>query len=258
MASPALSYISGKTTQISTAERLAPEPSSKSSGTGAMVIRLLTPAWCRASAHRRISGYSGLHLPISSATKSNSCRPAGYFAAAERICFTAGAGAIVQCETSAPLQNPRLLVLSPKLSIKSRASSGVTSKGETLLRSKVRATRALCGCVVTNADLRAGLSGSVKFHTCSATFPAAVPWSLVIRKLPLYWLAAAVRGTNTSTHMGWFLPACTLKEAARRLPPEGADPVSGSTSGTRPSAYQPAPRGRFEPPQSGLDCVTCT
>src|SRR5215831_10453537 len=62
-----LLYITGSSTQMSTAERPEPDPSSYRAGVGDIEIRFLIPAWCMLNAHCLMVGYRFEHLPISSA-----------------------------------------------------------------------------------------------------------------------------------------------------------------------------------------------
>src|SRR5579863_3204627 len=132
----------------------------------------------------------------------------------------------------------------------------LTFSGDTLLRSSSFSAGNESAEKYAKLDFNVGWAGSVKFQTCSEICPVVLPCVLVTVKLPLYTPDAAVRGTNTSTQIGWFAFPPTLNGTAFRLPPTGGSPVEGSTNGMRPSGYQPAPNGWLEPPQFGLEEVT--
>jgi hypothetical protein len=48
-------------------------------------------------------------------------------------------------------------------------------RGDTLLRSNVRATADCGACMALKADFKVGMSGRVKFQTVSTTCPVVLP-----------------------------------------------------------------------------------
>src|SRR5258708_2258768 len=156
-----------------------------------------------------------------------------------------GGDDMVQVLTSAPLQKGRATSPKPKPLIKMLCSEEASRKGSILLRrSSWSAARPLV-FQYRKVDLNVDFKGSVKFQTVSEIVPLVLPWLLVTVNVPEYWPATALRGTSRSTQRGWLMFAFRLNGTATRAAPlpDRDAPVAGSVKGTRPSGYQPAPRG---------------